>query len=56
GLFLDNFINDDMKDKWLHFDIAGSAYTESAWDCYGYGATGSGVRLIMSWLQQNIEK
>jgi len=33
GLFLDEFINKEMKEKWLHFDIAGSAYTESPWDC-----------------------
>ncbi|MBN2781767.1 MAG: leucyl aminopeptidase [Campylobacterales bacterium] len=54
GLFLDNFIKDENKDKWLHFDIAGSAYTESPWDCNVYGATGAGVRLVCSFLQ-NIE-
>ncbi|HEX5624036.1 MAG TPA: leucyl aminopeptidase, partial [Sulfuricurvum sp.] len=37
ALFLDNFINDEMKEKWVHFDIAGSAYTESAWDVHTYG-------------------
>lgn len=54
GLFLDNFIKDENKDKWLHFDIAGSAYTESPWDCNVYGATGAGVRLVCNFLQ-NIE-
>lgn len=55
GLFLDNFINEEMKDKWLHFDIAGPAYTESAWDCNGYGATGAGVRMTVKFLQ-NLSK
>ncbi len=51
GLFLDNFIEDDNKEKWLHFDIAGSAYTESAWDVNGYGGTGAGVRMTLKFLQ-----
>ena len=51
GLFLDKFINDDMKDKWLHFDIAGSAYTETPWDCNVYGATGAGVRMMSEYLK-----
>lgn len=51
ALFLDNFIKDENKDKWLHFDIAGSAYTESSWDCNVYGGTGAGVRLISSFIQ-----
>ena len=55
GLFLDNFIKEENKDKWLHFDIAGSAYTESAWDINVYGATGAGVR-FMSWFLQDLDK
>jgi len=51
GLFLDNFIDDDNKDKWLHFDIAGSAYTESPWDCNVYGGTGAGVRMMCQYLK-----
>jgi len=52
GLFLDNFIKDENKDKWLHFDIAGSAYTETPWDCNVYGATGAGVRFMSSFLKE----
>ena len=52
GLFLDNFIKDENKDKWLHFDIAGSAYTETPWDCNIYGATGAGVRFMSSFLKE----
>ncbi|MFA6187770.1 MAG: leucyl aminopeptidase [Sulfuricurvum sp.] len=50
ALFLDNFIDEDMKEKWVHFDIAGSAYTESAWDVHTYGGTGAGVRMTLEWL------
>jgi len=51
GMFLDNFIKEKNKEKWLHFDIAGSAYTESPWDCNVYGATGAGVRFMSSFLK-----
>ena len=51
GLFLDNFIKEENKKKWLHFDIAGSAYTESPWDVNVYGATGAGVRFMTRFLK-----
>ena len=51
GMFLDKFIQEDMKKRWLHFDIAGSAYTESAWDCNVYGGTGAGVRFMSDFLK-----
>lgn len=51
GMFLDKFIKDENKDKWLHFDIAGSAYTESPWDCNVHGGTGAGVRLMSEYLK-----
>jgi leucyl aminopeptidase len=52
ALFLDNFIKEENKNKWLHFDIAGSAYTESPWDVNVYGATGAGVRLMTQFLKE----
>ena len=51
GLFLDAFIKEENKDKWLHFDIAGSAYTESPWDVNVYGGTGAGVRFMSAFLK-----
>ena len=51
GMFLDKFIKDENKNKWMHFDIAGSAYTETPWDCNVYGATGSGVRFMSEYLK-----
>ena len=52
GLFLDNLIKEENKEKWLHFDIAGSAYTDSPWDCNVYGGTGAGVRFMSSFLKK----
>ncbi|MGD9716308.1 MAG: leucyl aminopeptidase [Sulfuricurvum sp.] len=54
ALFLDHFIDENMKDKWVHFDIAGSAYTESAWDVHTYGGTGAGVRMTLQWVLNNL--
>ncbi|MDP3466189.1 MAG: leucyl aminopeptidase [Sulfuricurvum sp.] len=53
ALFLDNFIDENMKEKWVHFDIAGSAYTESAWDVHTYGGTGAGVRMTLEWMMHS---
>lgn len=51
ALFLDEFITDAMKKRWLHFDIAGPAYTETPWDCNPHGGTGAGVRMGIRFLQ-----
>ncbi|WP_428027158.1 leucyl aminopeptidase [Arcobacter sp.] len=51
SLFLDNFIKDENKDKWLHFDIAGAAYREKVWGYNPYGASGAGVRLILEFIK-----
>ncbi len=48
--FLDNFITDENKEKWMHFDIAGPAYVESQWGYNPHGASGAGVRLTLDWL------
>ncbi|MDX1809065.1 MAG: leucyl aminopeptidase [Sulfurospirillaceae bacterium] len=50
GLFLDNFIRDDFKDKWLHLDIAGPAYIEKDWGYNQCGASGAGVRMCTYWM------
>ena len=50
GLFLDKFIKDEFKDKWIHQDIAGPAYTEKAWGYNQAGATGAGVRMNLYYL------
>jgi leucyl aminopeptidase len=51
ALFLDHFITDEMKEKWMHFDIAGPAYTESGWGVNPHGGTGAGVRTTVAFLR-----
>jgi leucyl aminopeptidase len=50
ALFLDNFIEDEYKEKWLHLDIAGPAYVEKEWGYNQAGASGAGVRMCLYWL------
>ncbi len=52
GLFLDHFIEEENKEKWLHFDIAGPAFTEKPWGVNSYGGTGAGVRLTLAFMQE----
>ena len=51
GLFLDKFVYEENKDKWLHFDIAGPAYVEKSWGYNPYGASGAGVRMAVEFLK-----
>jgi len=50
GMFLDEFIEDKYKDKWVHCDIAGPAYVEEQWGYNPYGASGAGVRFTIEFL------
>ena len=43
GLFLDKFIKDEYKHRWLHLDIAGPAYVTEPWGVNPAGASGAGV-------------
>ena len=51
GLFLNEFVSDEYKDKWCHFDIAGPAYVEKPWGYNQHGASGASVRTITYWLE-----
>ena len=55
GMFLDNFIYDENKEKWVHFDIAGPAFVESVWGYNPHGASGAGVRMTIKFLQNLID-
>ncbi len=55
GLFLDNFIYEENKNKWLHFDIAGPAYVEKEWGYNPYGGTGAAVRMNINLLKNLIK-
>ncbi len=56
ALFLDNFVQDEYKDKWLHLDIAGPAYVEKSWGYNQCGATGAGVRMALYWMKDLANK
>jgi leucyl aminopeptidase len=52
GLFLDEFIEEENKQKWLHLDIAGPAFVESEWGENPYGASGAGVRAVTRFIEK----
>ena len=56
GLFLDNFISKENKNKWIHFDIAGTAYAQSEWGINIKGGTGAQVRGTIKWIERLIKK
>ena len=56
GLFLEQFLPEEYREKWLHLDIAGPAYADEAWGCYCYGATGAGVRANLYYMLELAEK
>lgn len=56
GLFLEKFIRKEYKDKWLHLDIAGPAYTEKSWGYTSFGAGGAGVRMCVNFLFHILKK
>ena len=51
GQFLEEFIDDDHKEKWAHIDIAGPAFVEHGWGENPHGASGAGVRLMVRLLE-----
>ena len=55
GMFLDNFIYDENKEKWIHFDIAGPAFVEKSWGYNPHGASGAGVRMTIKFLQDLVK-
>ncbi len=56
AMFLDNFVDEKLKDKWLHLDIAGPAYVSKNWGYNQVGASGAGVRMCLYWLKEHEHK
>ena len=52
GKFLEHFT--DEHPHWAHLDIAGTAFGTSAY-AKGYGATGFGILLLLSWIENLIQ-
>ncbi|MFC1583943.1 M17 family metallopeptidase [Fibrobacterota bacterium] len=46
ALFLKEFVPD--RTPWLHFDIAGTAFTTKQWKYFSEGATGFGVKTLVA--------
>lgn len=55
GMFLGEFIEESLQQKWLHLDIAGPAYVEKAWGVNPFGATGAGIRAVVEFIKHNIK-
>ncbi len=52
GLFLSEFIEEKYKNKWLHLDIAGSAFASKPWGVNPSGASGAGVAMMLEYLKK----
>ncbi len=52
ALFLEEFIEEENKQKWLHLDIAGPAYVEHEWGENPTGASGAGVRMVTKFIEK----
>jgi len=52
GQFLEEFIDENHKDKWAHIDIAGPAFVEHIWGENPHGASGAGVRITLRMLEK----
>ncbi len=52
GMFLDEFIKEENKQKWVHCDIAGPAFVEEVWGCNPEGASGAGVRFTIEFFKK----
>jgi leucyl aminopeptidase len=48
---LENFIDEDHKEKWVHIDIAGPAFVEHSWGENPHGASGAGVRMVTRFIE-----
>lgn len=55
GMFLGEFVEESLKDKWLHLDIAGPAYVEKNWGVNPFGGSGAGVRACVEFIKNKIK-
>jgi leucyl aminopeptidase len=44
GIFIDNFLKNKYKNKWLHIDIASVSFIKNSWKYHEFGATGFGIK------------
>ena len=55
GMFLGEFVEESLQQKWLHLDIAGPAYVEKAWGVNPFVATGAGIRAVLEFIKNQIK-
>jgi leucyl aminopeptidase len=48
GMFLKEFVSGDAK--WVHIDVAGTAFLEKSQGIFIYGSTGAGVRTLLNYI------
>ena len=51
GIFIDSFLKNKHKNKWLHFDIAGVAFVKNRWKYNQSGATGFGIKSMIKFIK-----
>ena len=51
GMFLEKFITEKNKQKWVHIDIAGPAFVDRAWGYNPAGGSGAGIRMAVKFLE-----
>jgi len=56
GLFLERFITESNKNKWVHFDIAGPAYVNTKWGVNSAGASGIPIKTVINWLESKLQE
>ena len=56
GLFLDEFIEKENKNRWAHIDIAGPAFIAHSWGENPQGGSGAGVRMMLRVLEKLANK
>lgn len=50
GMFLKEFVSEEVK--WVHIDVAGTAFLEKPLGIFGYGSTGAGVRTLLNYVKK----
>ena len=54
AMFLEHFIKEKNKQKWVHIDIAGPAYVEKSWGYNPHGASGTGIRMAIEFIGTHV--
>lgn len=56
AMFLKEFFEKKNIKKWMHFDMAGPSFRREIWGVNPYGASGYGIRLMIDFIKNLINK